>query len=96
MNDEINPTSLTISMVNSFFHTLEGILKKMAAMLKIHVASTCFLQSDPEGTFLISCLYHHLNDSAKKLHLSDPLGVKTTATTSFRFLVMNAIINSNV
>jgi len=27
-------------------------LEKMAAMLKIHVASTFFLQSDPEGTFV--------------------------------------------
>ena len=39
-------------MVKFFFHTLAAILETIAAMSKVHVASTFFLQSDPKGTFL--------------------------------------------
>ena len=46
----------------------------MAAMLKIHVAITFFCRAIlKELNYHISCLYHNLNDSAKKWHLSAPL-----------------------
>ena len=39
-------------MVKKNVHTLAAVLEEMAAILKIHVATTFFLQSDPKGTCL--------------------------------------------
>ena len=63
-------------MVKRFFHTLAAILEKMAAMLKIHMASTFFLQSDPKGTFLQNVmLVSQFERFDQKRHLSAPLFV---------------------
>ena len=61
-------------MVKRFFHTLAAILENMAAMFKIHVASTFFLQSDPKGMFLQNVmLVSQFERFGQKWHLSAPL-----------------------